>query len=109
MSMFSWVKSCCSSAVLFWMPFTLICSILSCLFLGYGLFVAEVCVCGGALSVLLVRVVFVGCCLLRIVCEGDLELFAWFWFCVVMCWVQEVVVGSDLFAAGLWWCFVCGR
>lgn len=51
---------------------------------------------------------FVGCCLLRIVCEGGLELLAWFWFCVVMCWVQEVEVGSDLFAAGLWWCFVCG-
>ena len=60
MSMFSLVRSCCSSAVLFWMPFTLICSILSCLFLGCGLLVAEVCVCGGALSVLLMRVVFCG-------------------------------------------------
>ena len=40
-----------------------------------------------------------GCCLLRIVFEGGLELLAW--FCVVMCWVQEVEVGSDLFAAGL--------
>src|SRR6476469_4167209 len=63
MSMFSWVRSCCSSAVLFWMSFTLICSILSCLFLGCGF---------------------------------------------LLCWVQEVEVGSDLFAAGLWWCFVCG-
>ena len=51
---------------------------------------------------------FVGCCLLKIVCEGGLELLAWFWFCVVMCWVQEVEVDSDLFAAVLWWCFVCG-
>ena len=60
MSMFSWVRSCYSLAVLFWMPFILICNILSCLFLGCGLFYAEVCVCGGALSVLLVRVVFCG-------------------------------------------------
>ena len=60
MSMFSWVRGCCSSAVLFWMPFTLIRSILSCLFLGCGLLDAEVCVCIGALSVLLVRVVFCG-------------------------------------------------
>jgi len=59
-SMFSWVRRCCSSTVLFWTPFTLICSILSCLFLGCGLLFVEVCVCGGALSVLLVRVVFCG-------------------------------------------------
>ena len=49
---------------------------------------------------------FLGCCLLRIVFEGGLELLGWFWFCVVMCWVQEVEMGSDLIAAGL--CFVCG-
>ena len=57
-SIFSWVRSCCSSAGLFWMQFTLICSILNCLLLGCGLLVAEVSVCGGALSVLLVQVVF---------------------------------------------------
>ena len=50
MSMFSWVRSCCSLVVLFCKPFTLISSILSCLFLGCGLFVAEVYVCGRALS-----------------------------------------------------------
>ena len=44
MSMFSWVRSCCSSAVLFWMLFTLICSNLNCLFLGWGFLVAEICV-----------------------------------------------------------------
>ena len=60
MSVFSRVKSCCSSAVLFWMPFTLICSILGCLFLACGLLVAGVCVCGEALSVLFVWVVFCG-------------------------------------------------
>ena len=50
---------------------------------------------------------FVGCWLLRIVFEEGLELLAWFWFWVVMWWVLEVEVGSDLFAAG-WWCLVCG-
>jgi len=32
--MLSWLRSCCSSAVLFWMPFTLIWRILSCLWFG---------------------------------------------------------------------------
>ena len=62
MSIFSWMRSCCSSSVLFWIPFldTVIFSILSCLFLGCGLLVSVVCVYSGALSVLLVRVVICG-------------------------------------------------